>query len=147
MSDTPQFRTVLRGYEPAEVDATFRDLREQLARAREAAGGAGEANARSQQLANRVQQLEAQLSAKEAEPAPDTTPSFESLGARVVQILGLAEDEASELRAKAHSDADEHLKQVTTAAETAKADADRYAEEKRGAAEAEAQRILEDAKR
>src|SRR5689334_14612301 len=126
MSDTPQFRTVLRGYEPAEVDATFRDLREQLARAREAAGGVGEANSRAQQLADRVQQLEARLAAKEAEPVPDTTPSYESLGARVVQILGLAEEEAAELRAKAHSDADEHLQQVTATAETTKADADRY---------------------
>ena len=48
MSDTPQFRTVLRGYEPAEVDATFRDLREQLARAREAADQAGQANTRAE---------------------------------------------------------------------------------------------------
>src|SRR6476469_565715 len=110
MSDTPQFRTVLRGYEPAEVDATFRDLREQLARAREVANQAASAQARAAELAGRVRVLEAQAEAKAAEPPVEveTEPTFERLGARIAQILGLADEEASELRAKAHSDAEEH---------------------------------------
>ncbi|MGL5829338.1 MAG: DivIVA domain-containing protein, partial [Angustibacter sp.] len=66
MSEASQFRTVLRGYEPAEVDAALRELTDQLTRLRE---GSSRASAeQSAQLSARVHQLEAELAARNSEP-------------------------------------------------------------------------------
>ena len=50
MTDTPQFRVVLRGYEPAQVDQSMQQL----------AAQAEEARAHAEQLAERVRVLEQQ---------------------------------------------------------------------------------------
>src|SRR6478672_8463519 len=94
-----QFRQALRGYDQTEVDRRISELvaNEQ--------SGRGEAAA----LAARVQELErAQQEATRAVEAAQSssTPTYEDLGARIAQMLSLADEEANELRTSAKGDAD-----------------------------------------
>jgi DivIVA domain-containing protein len=135
-----QFRQVLRGYDPAEVDRRLHELvaNEQAARAH------------IEQLTARLQQVEqahrdAVQSADEARAA--ATPSYEDLGSRIGQILSLADEEATELRNAAKDAADELHHDAHQAAEQLKTDADRYAAKRRGDADTEAESILKQARR
>src|SRR5262245_49021776 len=87
---TPDFRMVLRGYDPGQVDARVRELEE----------AAGTSRQELDRLTAQVRTLESQRD--EAPPAasdePQVPPTFEHLGARVGQILSLAEEEAEEIR-------------------------------------------------
>ncbi|UUZ61301.1 hypothetical protein [Nocardioides sp. B-3] len=87
----PQFRVVLRGYEPAQVDRRLAELAERLA--------AAEQNTAA--YAERVQLLEqhaAEGANREAEPV--APPTFAHLGERIAQMLTLAEVEAGAVRAR-----------------------------------------------
>ncbi|MFZ5870952.1 MAG: hypothetical protein ACOYXW_10570, partial [Actinomycetota bacterium] len=143
MSETSTFRTVLRGYEPAQVDQRIRELSEALYVARQ----------QSDELAKRVQALEAAEAERAAQPAPQPEqvpapePTFADLGARIGQILQLADDEAADLRRRAHQEAETHRRDVEEASAIVRAEADRYAENTRSAADSEAARVLEDARR
>src|SRR5687767_6621463 len=103
MTDTPQFRVVLRGYEPAQVDQRMQKLTQQ----------AEQAQAHAEQLAERVRVLEQQghdaAGASEVSAAPAT---FEHLGERVARILSLAEEEARDLLDRGRALLDEERQQV-----------------------------------
>jgi cell division septum initiation protein DivIVA len=135
----PQFRVVLRGYEPAQVD---RRLEELGLAVQEAARQRDELYLRVQALeeekANRTDEMIA------AEPVPAT---FEHLGERVGQILSLAEDEAADLRKQGEAEIAAKQAEVVEQIGKIKGEADRYAAGKRTDAETEAARILEDARR
>ena len=73
-SPTSSFRTVMRGYDPAEVDAHISTLKEHARALRE-----------------QIAEVEERLAAV-------TEPNFTHLGARVGQILSLAEEESAALR-------------------------------------------------
>ena len=60
MTPTPHFRTVMRGYEPAEVDARLRALTAELSTASGAAGELATAQQRVADLSARVAALEAE---------------------------------------------------------------------------------------
>ena len=139
MSETSssQFRTVLRGYEPAEVDRRLRELTESL----------HAAHRQSEQLHRKVQALENAPAPKQAAPAEPTQPTFSDFGARIGNILALAEEEASDLRAKAQTDADDHRRLAEESVAQVRADAQRYATDQRSTTDAEIARVLEDAKR
>ena len=135
-----QFRQVLRGYDPAEVDRRFQELvtTEQSARAEAAA------------LAARVQELErANQDASQAVEAAQasSTPTYEDLGARISQMLTLADEEANELRTSAKGDADALHESSHQAASKVKADADDYATQRKRSADGEAEAILKQARR
>ena len=138
MTDTPQFRVVLRGYEPAQVDQRMQQL----------AAQADEARAHAEQLAERVRGLEQQshdaAGASEAAAGP---ASYEHLGERVAQILSLAEEEARELLERGRSLLDDERQQVADVVSRQHSDADKYADQTRTDAETEAARVLEDARR
>jgi len=136
MTDTPQFRVVLRGYEPAQVDQRIQQLAQQ----------ADQARAHAEQLAERVRVLEQQdaAGASEASAAPAT---FEHLGERIAKILSIAEDEARELLERGRSLLDDERQQVADAVSRQHGDADKYADQTRTDAETEAARVLEDARR
>src|SRR5204862_749688 len=85
--------------------------------------------------------------ARQAAAAPPPAQKFDALGARIGQILTLAEDEAAEIRATATVEIRRKLAEIEATNTKARAEADRYAAETRGAVDAEAARILEDAKR
>jgi DivIVA domain-containing protein len=87
---TPEFRTVLRGYDPAQVDDLLRRL----------ADDAEAARRHLDELTARVRRLEAERDrlVEERGGEPVAEASYDHLGDRVAQILRLAEEEAAELR-------------------------------------------------
>ena len=134
-----QFRTALRGYEPAQVDQRIRELHE--------AGAA--AVARVKELTDLVAKLEAEREQEPApaEQAPPQPATFEHLGERVGQILALAEAEAADLRGAAQELLDAETAKAAEASGRIRGEADRYAENRRADADTEATRILEEARR
>ena len=154
-SSTSSFRTVMRGYDPAEVDAHIATLKEH-----------------AKELRHQISEVEDRLKAV-------TEPNFTHLGDRVGQILALAEEEAAELRKKARKEADATRQDAADAARrlrkeadtystttrteadeyaavtraeaeqhshVTRADADQYADTTRAAAEAEAAKIVQAAR-
>ncbi len=138
-----QFRVVLRGYDPAQVDRRIADL----------ARAADDARQQLAQLRAHVHELEedrdraleeASTPAPPVEPGPAT---FAHLGERVGQILHLAEEEAEDLRSRARTELEAERESVTAEVARVRAEADRYAGNRRSDADTEAARILEDARR
>lgn len=145
------FRTVLRGYDPNDVNHHVSELQKAIA-------GAQQEHARQSveldklqraysDAAARVQQLQAQVAELEESASAGVAPTFEHLGQRVGQILSLAEAEADELRAAAHADAEA----ATTAARDQRdrtiSSAQAEATDATSRAEADAARKLADAQR
>ncbi len=144
----PAFRTVMRGYEPTEVDRTLGDLRKAVDQARTDAANSGVAVTK---LQSQVAQLEEQLAAEKSralasESAPSAEPTFADFGTRVGKILTLANDEAKDLRSKAKAEADKLTTESVAAAEQAREAADRYAAEVTSKADADAARVVEAAR-
>ncbi|HET7194188.1 MAG TPA: DivIVA domain-containing protein [Nocardioides sp.] len=126
-----EFRVVLRGYEPAEVDRVVAAL---VARAEEAE--------------ERVSALEARVAeAASASATPAEPPSYEHLGERVGQILALAEHEALEMRDRAAAETEGIRKLAEQAATDVRDAADQYADQRKRDADTEATRLLADARR
>ena len=130
-----QFRVVLRGYDPADVDRVLGDLDARLTAAER------ETSALRSRLA------EASREGVPAEAAPVAPATFEHLGARVAQILGLAAEEAAELRDTARAELEALRKDAEQAAVAVRDEADRYADQRRRDADLESSRVLTDARR
>jgi DivIVA domain-containing protein len=131
VTDQNAFKTVMRGYDPAEVDRRLEEL-------------AAEVKAVTQQrdgLSARVQELH------DAASSPAEPPSYEHLGERVGQILSLADTEAAVMRDRAREEAEAHRSGVHADAAAVREDADHYATKTRAEAEAAAARIVEDARK
>lgn len=141
-----QFRVVLRGYDPAQVDRRMSELGE----------AAGETHVQVEQLTARVRQLEqerdralerAASNTVVVEQAEEKPADFTHLGERVGQILTLAEEEAEEIRSRASAELDAERQSISDNAARVRTEADRYATERRSEADTEAARLLEDARR
>ncbi len=135
-----QFRQVLRGYEPSEVDRRL----EELARAEQVS------RAHIQELTDRLHQVEqtnAELVQQLERGQVSDKPAYEELGSRIGQMLSLADEEATELRSSAKDEADAFQHAAHQAAERIRTDADKYAEHRRGTADAEAESVLKAARR
>jgi len=146
----PAFRTVMRGYEPNEVDKALGDLRKALEQARSEAATHG---VNVTKLQTHVAALEEGLTTEKqrsalfaSEQAQKAEPTFTDFGTRVGKILSLAGDEAKDLVNKAKTEADTLTKESTAAAEQARGAADRYAAETRSKADADAAKIVEAAR-
>jgi hypothetical protein len=140
MSETPPFRTTMRGYEPAAVEHRIAELTAAL----------GAAHQHAAQLSDRVRQLSAleQESRRQAAERPEPlAPTFADFGARVGQILLLAEEEAAQIRSTAASEVAHRLAEIEGSTVKLRTDAERYAVGMRANAEREAGRIVEEAKR
>lgn len=143
MPDTGAFRTVLRGYDPAQVDQHVHHVQEALGEAREVAAD----------LSEQVQALEHRLTERAAEDAAEVVrpealqPRYADLGARVAQILALTEEEAADLLARAEAEADALRSEAEAHARLVRTEADRYDAAVRADADVEAQRLLADAQR
>ncbi|MDQ1733014.1 MAG: hypothetical protein QOK10_3173, partial [Pseudonocardiales bacterium] len=139
MSDNaPTFRTVMRGYEPSEVDRRIAELSAAVAAARQQSAG----------LARQVAELTAvaDQAARQPQAAP-VEASFGHFGERIGKILTLAQEEADELTRAAAEHVRSQLAEVEQATARSRAEADQYAAETRTVAEREAARIVEQAKR
>ena len=137
MSDSDeQFRTVLRGYEPTQVDQRIRELAERAAAAER----------RADELREMVGKLESERERAGAEAAPPAPATFEHLGQRVGAILTLADEEANSIRSRAEDEVEELRARAAEDSGRIRAEADRYAENRRRDADTESARILEDRK-
>jgi len=145
------FRSVLRGYDPAQVDQHVHELGKATAAARQEAAArtieVTKLEAAQGQLRNEVERHVQRARTLEEEQMKASAPSFATLGERIGSILTLADQEATELRTRAQADAANHHALADESALATRQDADRYATEVRSAAEAEAARFMEDAKR
>ncbi len=149
MIQIPGFRTVLRGYDPTEVDRAIGDLCKARDQARAEAADGSLALDKAQAA---VSQLEEQLSGYRArlaklESAKEEQPAFSDIGARIGRMLALAEDEASELRQRARAEAERVGEEATAEAEQLTNNAERHSRDVISKADTEAARILEAAKR
>lgn len=145
------FRSVLRGYDPAQVDQHVHELAQAASAARQEAGertidvskleaANGQLRSEVDRQAQRARELEeAQLKA--------AAPTYAGLGERIGSILTLADKEAGEMRARAQADAAQHHALADESALATRQGADDYAMETRSAVDAEVARILEEAKR
>jgi cell division septum initiation protein DivIVA len=134
------FETALRGYDRGQV-ATYVSRVE--AALTELAVGQAKAQDRVRELTGLVGQLRADLLAQRRRDAPDQLPAPQRLGARLEQILALAEQEAEQLTQQADKEAEQ------TRAEAAEvlAKAHRDAEAVLADAQARAQDIVAGARR
>jgi hypothetical protein len=148
---TLHFRSVLRGYDTAQVDRHMRELAQASEAARHEAdernttvssleAAAGQLRSEVERYAKRVRGLE------EAQTRA-VTPTYAALGDRIGSILTLADKEAVDLRARAGAEASRQQALADEGAAATRRDADHYAQEIRSAAEAKASRCLEDARR
>jgi len=145
------FRSVLRGYDPAQVDQHVRELAEAAQAARQEAAErtvqVSKLEASHVQLRKEVDRHVQRARSLEEEQMKASAPTYATLGDRIGSILTLADEEATELRAHAQADAANHHALADESAVATRQDADRYATEMRNAADTEAARFMEDAKR
>jgi len=145
------FRSVLRGYDPAQVDQRFHELAQAAAAARQEAAertiAVSKLEASQGQLKKEIERHIQRARALEEEQMKASAPTYATLGERIGSMLTLADQEASELRARAQADAANHHALADQSAVATRQDADHYATEMRSAAEAEAARFMEEAKR
>ncbi|MDQ1535642.1 MAG: hypothetical protein QOE58_35 [Actinomycetota bacterium] len=145
------FRSVLRGYDPAQVDQVIHDLGLAAAAARKEAGErtiqVSKLEAAQGQLSTEVERHVERVRAFEEQQTEAPKGDFASFGERIGRILALAEQEASDMRSKAQSDAADHHALADESSKSTRDEADHYADERRSAADVEASRFIEDAKR
>jgi len=146
-----QFRSVLRGYDTAQVDQHVNDLTQAAAAARREAGDLSiqvtKLEAAQQQLRSDLEAQAAKARALEEEQKKAAAPTYADLGQRIGSMLQLADEEGNELRVRAQADAETHHTLADESARGTRESADVYAKETRSAADADAARILEDARR
>jgi DivIVA domain-containing protein len=145
------FRSVLRGYDPAQVDQHVRELAQAAAAARQEAGErtvqVTKLEAAHGHLRSEVERHVQRVRTLEEDALKTPAPTFATLGERIGSILTLADKEATEMRTRAQSDAANHHALADESALATHQEADRYATEMRSAADAEAARFMEDTKR
>jgi len=145
------FRSVLRGYDPAQVDTHVHELAKATAAARQEAAErtieVSKLEAAHSQLRNEVERHVQRARTLEEEQMKASAPTYATLGERIGSMLTLADKEATELRSRAEADAANHHALADESALAVRRDAEHYAEEMRSAAKAEAARFMEDAKR
>jgi DivIVA domain-containing protein len=145
------FRSVLRGYDPAQVDQHVHELAQAAAAARQEAAQRTVENSKLEatqgQLRKEVERHVQRARTLEEEQMKASAPTYATLGERIGSILTLADKEASELRERAKADAANHHALADESALATRQDAEHYATETRSAAKAEAARFMEDAKR
>lgn len=146
-----QFRSVLRGYDTAQVDQHVRDLTQAAAAARREAGDlsiqVSKLEAAQQQLKSEVEAHAARTRALEEAQTKAVAPTYADLGQRIGAMLALADEEGSELRSRARADAEAHHALADESARATRQGADDYSKEIRSAADVESARVLEDARR
>lgn len=139
-----------RDAEQMRGDLEFRNeesgrLMQELAQAREAAVAAEERAAASANAEGAPMAFSTPVS-HGAMSLPDDSV-FEKLGARIGQMLRLAEEEADTLRQAAEGDIKEARGRAEEKAQRLHEEADAYADDRRQAAELEAARAMEEARR
>lgn len=145
------FRSVLRGYDQAQVDRHVHELEQAAQAARQEVGERAmqvdRLEAAQGQLRGEAERHAKRARALEEAQTKAVSPTYTSLGERIGSILMLADNEASELRTNATADAAKLTALADEKALATRRHADDYASEIRGAADAEAARLMDDTKR
>jgi cell division septum initiation protein DivIVA len=146
MDDRPTgFDIVLRGYDRDQVDRHISWLEGLLTQAEDATAAATSAadQARAEAMAARQDATTARAELERGRP------TFDALGERIVTMLKLAEEEADELRARAHADVESITREAramhersTTERDAIIGKAEREAYDIVQAARAQAQQVL-----
>ncbi len=147
MSDEyPRFRTVLRGYDPTDVEEVLDELYSAL---EDAVEQIEELTGRESRQGAAVDALQAQLEASndrvralESERRSTAVPTYQSLGTRVVSILASAEAEAVEIRERALGEAGLARQEAKTAVEALQREMEDSAAQNRAQMEAALQAEL-----
>lgn len=96
----PEFDVVLRGYDRRQVDEYLDRLEADLAAAHTERATLG---ARSQALDKQLAEQDREVQAARRQLVETAQPTYAGLGARVHQLLSIAEQEAADIRAKAEA--------------------------------------------
>ena len=149
MSDDPQFRTVLRGFDPDQVKSALDDLQASLVTARRIAA---DRTIELTRMQDKYAQLERDLDEAVHRIADLESRSGQSnasvdVGARIGSILALANEEAEELRAGGRQQAKRELEEASAAIAASRSELERYAEGVRDNANSQAGQIIDDARR
>ena len=124
------FEVVRRGYEPSQVDRRLTALQREVDQQRH----------RADEAERRVQEMHTAVSDEKA-------PAYAGLGARIEQMLGLADEEAQQVKTAAVEEAAQHRALTEQDAAKIRQEAERYSQERRTDADTDAARILQEAKR
>jgi len=156
----PTFRSVLRGYDPEEVNAEIESLTRELEETRRQAATlqsdiAAPASVDTSELESAVVALQDQLDKMSGYAADlerqvaqsPKTPTFADLGERIAQMLTLAEAESEDMRGTAKAETEKLRSDTQTSADQTRITAEAYGADVRAEAEAEATRIVTQAQR
>ena len=151
MSDySVSFRSVLRGYDQAQVDQHMHELAQAAASAwQEATERTRQINdltAANSQLKSEVESYAQRARVLEEAQIEAAAPTYTGLGERIGSVLTLVDNEVNELRIRSQADAANSRALADEDALVTRQDADRYAMEAHSAADDEVARILEDAR-
>jgi cell division septum initiation protein DivIVA len=133
---TEEFDIVLRGYERKQVDDHLGRINSERVAAAQ----------RINALEHRVEELDTELQNAQKREA-EAEPSYAGLGARVENILRLAEEEAKDLKLEAQASAEKDRKAAEAAAGQVRAQADEDARARREQTRQEAAKLLEEARK
>ena len=146
----PEFPTVFRGYDPVQVDQHFSALQQAADAAKqEAAASSVELTKLRQSHEALSQELEGQrreLGQLQEQARKVSSPTFADLGDRIGSMLGLADEEATSIRAAAAAEVEQARHAADESAALVRAEADRYAEEVRSRADVDASEAVSRAK-
>src|SRR5690349_9344380 len=147
----PEFPTVFRGYDPVQVDQHLSALQQAADAAKqEAAASSVELTKLRQSHEALSQELEGQrreLGQLQEQARKVSSPTFADLGDRIGSMLGLADEEASSIRAAAAAEVEQARHAADEDAALVRAEADRYAEEVRSRADVDASEAVSRAKK
>ncbi len=119
MTETPTFKTVMRGYDVTEVDRAIADFAKKLAQAEATISENAAELTRLQSSSNRLHQDIEEYRSKAAvleDELHNSSPTFEDLGKRVGQILSLAQAESDEMLTNARAEAETLTNETAAAA-------------------------------
>ena len=151
MSDySVSFRSVLRGYDQAQVDQHMNELAQAAAsswqEATERTRHISELETTNRQLKSELKSLAERARVLEESQSEATTPTYTGLGERIGAVLTLVDNEVNELRIRAQASAANSRALADENALATRQEADRYAREIHSAAEDEASQKLEEAR-
>ena len=150
MSQSPEFHTVFRGYDPIQVDQHLQGLSQTVQAAHdENARLSVELTKATQAQAAALEELDrhrAAIESLKSEQRKVSSPTFADLGERIGSMLGLADEEARSMREGAAADAAQKAEAAEKRAKEVRDAADLYAAEVRSKADVDASGVLEKAR-
>jgi hypothetical protein len=149
MSEDPEFRTVLRGFDPDQVRSSLTEMQNALSTARRTAA---DRTIELTRMQDKYAQLERDLDEAvhriaDLESRAGQSNASADVGARIGSILALANEEAEELRANGRQQAQREREEASAAIAASRAEVERYADGVRSNANSQAGQIIDDARR